>query len=433
MSIPSLIEIIPPRGPLRARVNVPGSKSVTNRALILAALAAGRVELHGALWSEDTQVMVEGLRRLGFTIEISADPLEACNRNIRVEGRGGLIPRGGGESDPLPLYVGNAGTAARFLAALVCLGRGVYRLHGVGRMHERPQKSLLQALRQLGYRIDSPNDRLPVVIHGMGAKPGACSVSIEESSQFASALLLSGRRGGWLVRTEGENAEESPYVQMTSQMMAKFPHEGGVFQIEPDCSSGSYFWAAGHLTSGGGSSGVEVGHWPRSRWQIDQEFPHYLPLPPEISRRDDLGDSIMTAIVLAPFSGRVLRFTDLGRLRAQECERVFALKTELTRCGAVVEETGDSLVVYPGILHGAEIETYGDHRMAMCFATLGLGVGGIRLRDPGCVRKTFPNFFQKLASPAPSGLGVTVVEPHSGRRLEAAELFAGESSDGLVE
>ena len=433
MPIPQLIEIVPSRGPLHARVRVPGSKSITNRALILAALADGVVDLQGALWSEDTQVMVEALRRLGFVVGVTDDPGDSCNRNIRVEGRGGLIPVGGSEAQPLSIFVGNAGTAARFLAALVCLGRGVYRLHGVDRMHERPQRALLTALRELGYRIDSPNDRLPAVIHGAGPKSGACTVSIQQSSQFASALLLSGGRGGWTVRTEGENADESPYVQMTIRLVAGFPHNGGGFSIEPDCSSGSYFWAAGFLTANGGPAGVAVAHWPRSRWQIDEEFPRFLPLPAQTSRRDDLGDSIMTAITVAPFSGRVTRFTDLGRLRSQECERVVALRQELTKCGATVIETGDSLVVYPGLLHGAEIETYQDHRMAMCFAILGLRVPGIRLRDPGCARKTFPNFFQKLAEPAPAGLGVTILDPATGRRLQADELFAAESSHGPVE
>ncbi|HSY42752.1 MAG TPA: hypothetical protein VK811_02505, partial [Candidatus Acidoferrum sp.] len=141
----------------------------------------------------------------------------------------------------------------------------------------------------------------------------------------------------------------------------------------------------------------------------------------------DLGDSIMTAIILAPFSMNQTRFTDLGRLRLQETERVKALKTELTKCGAKVEETGDTLIVYPtrtSELHGAEIETYDDHRMAMCFAVLGLKVPGIKIKNPACVKKTFPNFFQKLATPPPKGLGATILDAASGRKLELNELFA---------
>ena len=150
-----------------------------------------------------------------------------------------------------------------------------------------------------------------------------------------------------------------------------------------------------------------------------------------ISRTTDLGDSIMTAVVLAPFSLHRIHFTDLGRLRVQETERVAALRNELTKCGAKVEESGDTLVVYPSRttdLHGAEIETYNDHRMAMCFAVLGLKVPGIKIKNPGCVRKTFPNFFQKLATPPPKGLGATILDG-SGRKLGMDELFAEENEE----
>ena len=146
--VPDLIEIVPLEKPLEAGITIPGSKSITNRALILAALAEGETTLEGALWSEDTQWMLEGLRKLGFELDVKPDPEETCNWTIKVKGQGGQIPNGGTEHDPLQIFVGNAGTAARFLAPLVCLGQGVYRLHGVPRMHERPQAALLRALRQ---------------------------------------------------------------------------------------------------------------------------------------------------------------------------------------------------------------------------------------------------------------------------------------------
>jgi len=146
VSLPDLIEIIPLQAPVKAEVTVPGSKSITNRALLLAALANGTVTLEGALWSEDTQVMVECLHTLGFKVEVQPDPNESCNRTITVAGQGGVIPKAGTAEQPLELFVGNAGTAARFLAAMVCLGKGVYRLSGVPRMHERPQAYLFQAL-----------------------------------------------------------------------------------------------------------------------------------------------------------------------------------------------------------------------------------------------------------------------------------------------
>lgn len=450
MSLSDLIEIVPLDRPVRAEITVPGSKSITNRALVLAALGEGETTLQGALWSEDTQVMVECLQELGFMVNVTPDPDETCNRTITVYGQGGNVPRGGSAGQPMELFVGNAGTAARFLSAMVCLGEGVYRLHGVPRMHERPQAALFRALRQLGYQIDSDNDKLPALIHGGGLKPGAkCTVSIEESSQFASALLLSAEVGKWSVDVVGENAEESPYVAMTSELIKEFRRRGRTFQIEPDASSGSYYWAADWILwiRGPNSSmgRVTVRHWPTTRWQIDSDYPKYsnlVELNHVLSRKLHLGDSIMTAIVKAPLNqapiqssqllpGEVMnprvqpkRFTDLGRLRVQECERVFALRTELTKCGARIEEVGDTLIVYPGVLHGAEIETYNDHRMAMCFATLGLKIPGIKIKNPACVKKTFPNFFQKLAAAPPHGLGAVILDGRSGKPLVHDELFA---------
>ena len=484
MPFPDLIEIVPLEKPVRAEIAVPGSKSITNRALILAALAEGEVTLEGALWSEDTQVMVEALKKLGFEVNVAADPGEICNRTITVKGLGGKIPNAGTEEKPLELFVGNAGTAARFLSALVCLGSGVYRLHGVPRMHERPQAALFKALRELGYRVETENgnEKLPARIFGESRRRGnetqtektsqslltssptkQCTVSIEESSQFASALMLCAKVGGWKIEAVGENAEESPYVAMTAKLLEAFPNRGGKFQIEPDASSGSYFFGGGWLASkfdliealrkGGGEnlesklSFVNVRLWPTSQWQIDSAFneltrinyppnrptinvndvERFVTLPARISRNKDLADSIMTLITLAP----LLRsdptpavFTDLGRLRLQECERVVALRTELTKCGAKVIEEGNTLTIYPSKLHGAEIETYNDHRMAMCFAILGLKVPGIKIKNPSCVKKTFPNFFQKLAAPPPNGLGATILDARTGKRLEHDELFA---------
>ena len=423
MSLPDLIEIVPLSAAPEVEITVPGSKSITNRALILAALAEGEVTLEGALWSEDTQVMVEALQKLGYSIEVQPDPGEAANRTIHVAGLGQAIPSGGTEEEPLELFVGNAGTAARFLTAFLCLGRGVYRLSGVLRMHERPQAALLQALRELGNRIDSENDRLPVTIHGQGPSGGSCRVDIAMSTQFASALLLGAGIGRWQVGIDGEQGAASPYVAMTSSLIDVFPSRGGSFAIEPDASGGSYFWAAGHILSEAGSLPVQVARWPSSGWQIDAAFPGRLPLPPSTSRQDNLGDSIMTAIAIAPLARRQTEFTELGRLRVQECERVVAMRTELTKCGAAIDESGDTLTVQPGALHGAEVDTYEDHRMAMCFAALGLKVPGIRIKNPACVRKTFPTFFQKLAAPAPLGLGATVRDGN-GNELKPEQLFA---------
>jgi len=323
-------------------------------------------------------------------------------------------------------------------------------------MHERPQAALFKALRELGYRVESANDKLPVTVFGRnafhsvpnstGSKDGdavervpttrSCTVSIEESSQFASALLLSAKHGGWDVKVGGDDAEEAPYVTMTERLVEVFPWSGGTFQIEPDASSGSYFWGAGWLLEKQNKSEIRVCDSQNNlnSWQQDAKFGWHVPLGNNmrfrISRATDLADSIMTAIVLAPFNqgvASIAKFTDLGRLRLQECERIFALRTELKKCGVQIVEEGDTLIVWPAhrqVLHGAEIETYNDHRMAMCFAILGLKVPGIRLKNPACVKKTFPNFFQKLAAPPPHGLGVEIRDGRTGRKLEMEELFA---------
>ncbi len=471
MPLPDLIEIVPLDKPVRAEITVPGSKSITNRALILAALANGETTLQGALWSEDTQVMVEALKKLGFEVKVEPDPDEFCNRTITVKGLAGKIPNSGTEEKPVEIFVGNAGTAARFLSAFVCLGNGVYRVDGVPRMRERPQAALFDALRELGYRIESASNKLPAVIYGTGPRAGKCRVSIEESSQFASALLLCARIAAWNVEIAGKNAEELPYVAMTSNMEEVFPKRGGHFQIEADASSGSYFLAANfwfpeileyseqYKTKIPTSyrNTVEVKNWPSSEWQIDEHFRAVIDFGPDwkftlkqeqgkvtrrevskhfeevskrrfnkgiVSRKNDLGDSIMTFIVFAAFKGEEWKFIDLGPLRLQESERVVALRTELTKCGAKVIEQNDTLEVFPSILHGAEIETYNDHRMAMCFAILGLKVPGIKIKNPACVRKTFPNFFQKLAMEPPHGLGVTILDGMSKRKLGLEELFA---------
>ena len=417
MPLPDLIEIVPLNSAPEAEITVPGSKSLTNRALLLAALVKGYVTLEGALWSEDTQVMVEALRRLGYAIDIRPDPGESGNRTLGITGLGQAIPHGGTAEQPLELFVGNAGTVARFLTAFLCLGRGVYRLAGVPRMHERPQAALLAALRELGYRIDSADNKLPVTIHGTGPSAGSCRVDIRESSQFASALLLGAGLGQWQVGVDGERGAASPYVAMTSGLIDAFPSDGGCFAIEPDSSGGSYFWAAGHILAADAGKPVTVARWPSSGWQIDADFPAKLPLTGALSRRDDLGDSIMTAIAIAPLAKQPVRFTDLARLRMQECERVEALRTGLDRCSAAIIETGDTLNISPSELHGATIETHNDHRIAMCFATLGLKVPGIHIKNPSCVRKTFPTFFQKLSAPTPGGLGATLLD-EQGNRLE---------------
>ena len=429
MALPDSIRLTPLQAPIHSALGVPGSKSITNRALILAALSKGCTTLKGALWSEDTQVMVDCLQRLGFQIEVTPEQSDPANRSIKVQGKGGHIPKAGTKDAPLELFVGNAGTAARFLLALVCLGEGVYRLSGVDRMHERPQEELITSLRQLGYVVETENDRLPAIVCGQGPKEAAtCTVSTKGSSQFASALLLCAAIGGWRVSIPPEESEHAPYVAMTQAMVDGFPESGSHdYQIEPDASGGSYFWAIRCLMTAlkaNPADHISIPNWPQTDWQIDTRFPNFWPLPEVVSRKTDLGDSIMTSIAMAPWAAHSVRFTDLARLRVQECERVAALRTELSKCGVRVEESGETLTVHPGPLHGAEIDTYNDHRMAMCFAVVGCFVPDIVIKNPACVKKTLPNFFQKLASPAPDGLGMEIHDAATGKLLNPEHLIA---------
>jgi 3-phosphoshikimate 1-carboxyvinyltransferase len=257
-------------------------------------------------------------------------------------------------------------------------------------MEERPMADLLVGLRELGPEISAGN-RLPVTIRTRGLRPGRVMVSARRSSQFASALLLIARHAGLDVEL-AEPDEPHGYIEMTKRMIETFRRD---YVIEPDLSGASYFVAAGFITGGG----VEVAGWPRHSLQVDGRFPQFLPPPPAVSRTRDLGDSVMTTAICALFGDHPVEITDAGRMREQECDRVHAMVTELERVGAKVEERPDGFSVWPveaGRLRGADIETYNDHRMAMCFAVLGLKVPGIRIKNPSCVSKTFPNFFEKL-------------------------------------
>jgi len=409
---PDILEIKPPKHPPNAIVTVPGSKSITNRALILAALSQEKCTLHGALWADDTQVMVDSLQKLGFRVEVSPDPVEECNRTIVVEGRGGKIPAKRAE-----LYVGNAGTAARFLTALVTLGRGgEYTITGDARMQERPMDDLFETLRSYAAadsetQIIAPNNRLPATIRpgsGVWRHGTSVVVSAEQSSQFASALLLISKAANIKSVTLKEPEPPFGYVPMTRRMIGEFQPD---YAIEPDLSSASYFVAAGWLTRGS----IEVAGWPKDSLQIDGRFPDFLPPPRVVSRLRDLGDSVMTLAVCALFGDHPMQLVHAERMREQECDRLRAMVTELRRIGAHAEEAADGLTVYPakpGALRGAEVETYNDHRMAMSFAVLGLKLPGIRIKNPQCVSKTFPNFFDKLKQ-----LGAELRDARTGKKV----------------
>jgi 3-phosphoshikimate 1-carboxyvinyltransferase len=396
-SLPDPYEIKPLTKPPNCTITVPGSKSITNRALILAALAKGKCTLRGALWADDTQVMVDSLQKLGFEVTVEPDPAEECNRTITVVGRGGEIP-----AKKADLYVGNAGTAARFLTALVCLGHGEYTIRGDPRMHERPMKELFDALRKLGAKIEAEKDFLPARIQANGLNSKSVVIDLSRSSQFASALILVSKHtkdGDLDVITEAQEragGDELNYFVMTQKMLKMWPaSEHYDYDIEADASSASYFLAVAHILHGH----VKVEKY-LSIYQMDFNFSRLLQSPPqEVSRAFNLGDSIMTLAICAVFGNQSLKIIDAAKMRLQETDRIKAMVTELRRVGAKAEEQEDGFTVWPakpGQLHGADIETYNDHRMAMCFSVLGLKVPGIRIKNPQCVSKTFPNFFEKL-------------------------------------
>ncbi len=404
MSLPRLIEILPVTGPLNAEVVVPGSKSMTNRALIIAAQAVGYTTIRGALWSDDTQVMVECLQKLGIGIETFEDETVPSNRTFRVLGWGGKVPVREAE-----LYVGNAGTTARFITAFCALSEGSYRIYGTPRMHQRPMEQLFRILSGWGiqFEFEEQAGHLPIrmSVPKELQMPSTVTVDLSKSSQFASALELIRPHFGFTIQPEG--FDDDGYYQLTKAMARKPSSE---ITIEPDASSATYFWAAASLFPG---SDVRIKNWPSTSLQLDSKFAEMVKFKPmKLSRRTDLGDSVMMAAVLGSLWPRGFSVTDAGRLREQETDRLAALEKELNKCGGKVKAwpTWLEISAVPE-LHGAEIETYDDHRMAMAFSILGLKVPGMVIRNAQCVTKTLPNFYELLEDMVrQSGHGPVVID-----------------------
>lgn len=406
---------------------------------MLAALASRNhsCRLHHVLRSEDTEVMIAALKQLGFSVELergharneedvqdaSAHP--ACSALVNNPGRPQVIPTA--EAD---LFVANSGTTMRFLAAMVSLGHGRYRLDGVPRMRERPIEDLLEALRQLGVRAVSEhqNGCPPIAIEANGLSGGHVQIRGDVSSQFLSGLLMAAplARADVFVTIEGALVSQ-PYVVMTVAMMRQFgaqvnqegpsfhiPGQQGYkreqFSIEADASAASYFFGAAAIT--GGSVAVPL---TTKSLQGDVRFVDVLEkMGCQVARTDteitvhggqlrgidvdmnDISDCVMTLAAVSCFAHGPTTIRNVAHIRHKETDRLHALATELGRIGAGVEEFRDGLRITPGQLHGATIETYSDHRMAMSMALVGLRVPGIVIRDPGCVAKTYPTFFEDL-------------------------------------
>jgi 3-phosphoshikimate 1-carboxyvinyltransferase len=457
MSLPEALEIVPLRRPPSASVSVPGSKSITNRALVLAALTAKgyAYALRGALRCEDTEVMIDALRSLGFRVLTDWPDALVC---VGSEAEEPLVPAKQAE-----LFVANSGTTMRFLTALVSLGHGRYRLDGSPRMRERPIEDLLYALRQLGADAVSERDNgcPPVLVRAAGLRGGRVRVRGDVSSQFLSALLMTTpfARDPVYVQLEGPLVS-GPYVQMTLQMVRQFGsgsicedfpalgaepgadffilgpgerppdpdemiaaaafHEGfdprkhtllRDYFIEPDASAASYFFAAAAITGGR----VTVLGLPERSLQGDVRFVEVLEeMGCRVERcsagitvhgrtlrgidvdMNDISDTVMTLAAVACFAEGPTTVRNVAHIRHKETDRLAALATELRRVGAGVEEFADGLTITPGPLRGAAVETYNDHRMAMSMALVGLRVPGIVITNPGCVAKTYPGFFRDL-------------------------------------
>jgi 3-phosphoshikimate 1-carboxyvinyltransferase len=422
-----MLPIIPFEAPIDAVLSVPGSKSLTNRALVVSSLAEGKSRLSNVLHSDDTRYMMSHLRTLGITLQASDDQVE-------IEGRGG-------EFSPAQasLFCGNAGTTVRFLTALCALVPGTQIVTGDQRMQARPIRDLVNALAGLGVDIESANDCPPVTVRSGILRGDGVRVHANLSSQYLSALLMVAPYAQQPVSLEvvGDLVSET-YVELTLDVMAAFGvavdrpnrrrfqipqrrYQGREFAIEGDATSAGYWWALAALTA----SRVTVNNVQPSSHQGDIEFLHILERmgctvtrqqgvtvqgpgtlkSPGVVAMNRLPDGVMTLAALAALAQGETRIVNVANLRIKESDRLAALVTELRRLGIDAEELPDGLRIQGGVPHGADVETYADHRMAMAFAVLGARVPGIRIGTPDCVSKSYPTFFEQLQALHPSGSG----------------------------
>lgn len=423
-----VLALSPFAAPARGTVSVPGSKSINNRALLLAALADGRSTLTGALDSDDTRIFAAGLAALGFSVAHDRE-----NRTFTVDGCGGRLPAPpGGVAE---IFVGNAGTAARFLLALAALGTAKVRFDGVAAMRKRPMGDLLAALAAQGATVacEGEPDRLPLTITGAGLAGGRIALDPSRSSQQVSALLMVApfARSDATLALEGTVVSE-PYIAMTIDMMAAWgatatrDPDGALrvragqryaakpaYEVEPDASSASYFFAAAAVTGGR----VTVRGLSRQALQGDALFVDALARmgcavedgpagltvagPARLAGveidMNAISDTAPTLAAIAPYASGPVLITGVEHMRWKETDRVAAMARELARMGADVEERRDGLLVRPSAVRRAQVATYDDHRMAMALAVTGLAGPGVDIEDPGCVSKTFPTFFEVLA------------------------------------
>lgn len=426
---------VTPGGPVNGSIRPPGSKSLTNRALICAGFAHGQSTLTGALRSEDTEVMIDAMRALGVRIDVSDG-----GRTISVDPASATHP-----DEKLELFVANSGTTVRFLAAALSAHGGNYRLHGVDRMHERPIGDLIDAIGPVidgSIEATSPNDCPPVIIETKGWSGNRIKVAGSVSSQYLSGLMMAApialARGGEsiTIRVDGELVSR-PYVDMTAKIMRSFGadvqldnavavhvrgntsqgtvYKGTDYTIEPDASAASYFWAAAAITGGR----IAVQGLSQDSMQGDVRFCEVLrkmgcnvtyeadsiavaggTLTGVDIDMNDISDTVQTLAVVALFASGPTRVRGVAHNRFKETDRIGDLATELRKLGATIDEHADGITIRPptdiGQLRGAPLETYHDHRMAMSLSLAGLRIDDICILDPACTTKTYPEYFADL-------------------------------------
>jgi 3-phosphoshikimate 1-carboxyvinyltransferase len=421
-AFPEALEIVPLQTPPDATIRIPGSKSVTNRALLIAALAEGPSTISNPLFSDDSFWLMDALVRLG--IEVRAD---SARSELQVNGGGGVI-----DASNVNLFVGNAGTVARFLPPVLALGRGPYTVDGIPRMRERPVADLVDAMRQLGAAVEYSGKvgRFPLTIMGGGIPGGEARVSASKSSQFISGLLLAAPYAEAPVTLLAEGRNEWPYVGITVAVMGAFGVEvdeangrfivdpaiytAQSYEVEPDASGASYFMAAAAVTGGR----VRIPGLGSSSPQGDLRFAEVLrhmgckvEIAPDFAEvqgptrlqgvevdMNAFSDTMITLSAIAPFATTPTTIKNVAHTRLQETDRLQAVATELNRLGVKTQITSSSIRIIPGPIRPGLVRTYGDHRIAMAFAITGLVVSGVGIGDPGCVTKTFPGYFGALES-----------------------------------
>lgn len=389
----------------------PGSKSITNRALLLAGLADGTSHLTCALKSDDTLYMAAALRQMGVTVE------EPDETSFVVTGNGKLIAPGE------PLFLGNAGTATRFLTAAIAMFEGEFVVDGDEHMRKRPIAPLVEALSSLGVEIEAPTGCPPVRIKAAGGfKANKVVIDGGLSSQYVSALLMAAACGSepFTVELAGSAIGARGYITLTTACMAAFGakvrEEGEMrwvieptgytasdYLVEPDASAATYLWAMEALTGGSIDLGIAAEDFSQpdaKAYELISAFPQ---MPAEIDG-SQMQDAVPTLAVLSAFNSAPVRFTGIENLRVKECDRIRALSLGLNAIKpGLAEEIGDDLLVHAdlsliGQTVDAQIDTFADHRIAMCFALAGLKVSGIRIENPDCVGKTYPGYWDALAS-----------------------------------